>query len=358
LAPRAALPRMSSVDTLDAAMRQAAVAQLERLAAGRPLTSEDLAAGFTFGGERIPLVNPQRGIFKPRTMRYLLSIRTVFPRTGARVWYDDQRRVHEQIHRGEELIDYAFMGTNPDAADNRWLREAMEAEVPILYFLGIAPGRYTVIYPTFIADWSGRELVAKIGFGIPLASATFLPAAPERRYALRLVSQRLHQATFREAVLTAYAGRCAISRLPERRLLDAAHIMDDRHEVLGQPIVSNGLPLSKVHHAAFDANLIGIDADCRIHVSEQLLALNDGPMLEQGIKAMRGKVSNTKRNRTARRDGHTRPADGLAHREWRTDDLHRPGTMPGHTGRIPPLEDPSRFRTEARHYRRRPVGAG
>jgi len=32
------------------------------------------------------------------------------PRTGARVWYDDQRRVHDEIHRGEELIDYAFMG--------------------------------------------------------------------------------------------------------------------------------------------------------------------------------------------------------------------------------------------------------
>jgi len=280
-----------SDDLNDAAMRQAAVTQLEQMAAGRPLNSDDLAAGFVFRGERVPLVNPQRGIFKPRAMRYLLSIRTVFPRTGARVWYDDQRRVHEQIHRGEELIDYAFMGTDPEAADNRWLREAMEAQVPIIYFLGIAPGRYTAIYPTFVAEWSSRELVAKLSFGLPIASSTtVLPAAPERRYALRLVSQRLHQATFREAVLTAYAGRCAISRLPEPRLLDAAHIMPDGHEVLGHPIVANGLPLSKVHHAAFDANLIGVDADHRIHVSEQLLALNDGPMLEQGIKAMRGKI--------------------------------------------------------------------
>jgi putative restriction endonuclease len=126
---------------------------------------------------------------------------------------------------------------------------------------------------------------------MPLAaSAAAPPTAPERRYALRLVSQRLHQATFREAVLTAYDGRCAVSRLPERRLLDAAHIIADGDEVMGQPIVANGLPLSKVHHAAFDANLIGIDADYRIHVSEQLLAMNDGPMLEQGIKAMRGKT--------------------------------------------------------------------
>lgn len=284
---------MSVPDPIDAAMRQAAIAELERRAAGRPLDADDLAAGFRFRGERVPFVNPQRGIFKPRVMQYLLSIRTVFPRTGARVWYDDQRRVHEQIHAGEELVDYAFMGSNPDAADNRWLKEAMEAQVPVIYFLGIAPGRYTAIFPTFIADWSASDLAARIGFGMPLAStasAAAIPLPPERRYALRLVSQRLHQATFREAVLAAYGGRCAISRLPERRLLDAAHIIADRDELLGQPMVANGLPLSKVHHAAFDANLIGIDPDYRIHVSDELFAMNDGPMLEQGIKAMRGKI--------------------------------------------------------------------
>jgi putative restriction endonuclease len=32
----------------------------------------------------------------------------------------------------------------------------------------------------------------------------------------------------------------------------------DGDEQLGQPIVSNGLPLTKIHHAAFDAHLIGI----------------------------------------------------------------------------------------------------
>ena len=38
--------------------------------------------------------------------------------------------------------------------------------------------------------------------------------------------------------------------------------------------------LSKIHHAAFDAHLIGIDPDYRIHVSDRLLTLHDGPMLE------------------------------------------------------------------------------
>ncbi len=94
------------------------------------------------------------------------------------------------------------------------------------------------------------------------------------------MKQRLHQASFREAVITAYAGRCAVSGLPEQRLLDAAHIIADKNEPLGQAIVPNGIPLSKIHHAAFDAHLIGIDPDFRVHVADRLLRQNDGPMLE------------------------------------------------------------------------------
>ena len=50
------------------------------------------------------------------------------------------------------------------------------------------------------------------------------------------------------------------------------------------------MPLSKLHHAAFDANLIGIDADYRVHVSEALLSMSDGPLFEQGIKAVEGRT--------------------------------------------------------------------
>jgi putative restriction endonuclease len=111
----------------------------------------------------------------------------------------------------------------------------------------------------------------------------------ERRYALRAVKQRLHQASFREAVITAYNGRCALSGLPEPLLLDAAHIVADKDERFGQPVVPNGIPLSKIHHAAFDAHLIGIDPDLRLHVSGRLLAQNDGPMLE-ALKGLRGRT--------------------------------------------------------------------
>jgi putative restriction endonuclease len=224
-------------------------------------------------------------------MQYLLSVRTVYPRTAAHVWYDDQRRVHQQIENDAEFVEYAFMGSNPDAADNRWLRDACEAQIPIIYFLGVAPGRYTAIWPTFIADWSAAELRVLLAFADAATSVVrrALPDAPERRYGLRLVRQRLHQATFREAVFSAYGHRCAITGLPEPRLLDAAHIVSDRDEDKGQPIVPNGLPLSKLHHAAFDADLIGVDPDFRVHISDALLEMNDGPLFEQGIKGIVGK---------------------------------------------------------------------
>ena len=269
-------------DDLDTPMRMAAFEHVRRLGEVHDhLTADELKSGFVFEGERIPLVNPRRGIFKPRQMRYLLSIKTVFPRPGARVWYDDQRNVHRQIFGGDETVDYAFMRQDPEAADNRWLREAFENKIPAIYFLGIAPGRYQAVLPAFISVWDADALKTRVAFGMPEQNAFAPPEnALERRYALRAVQQRLHQASFREAVIAAYDGRCALSGLAEQRLLDAVHIISDKNERLGQPIVPNGLPLSKIHHAAFDAYLIGIDPDYRLHVSDRLLDQNDGPMLE------------------------------------------------------------------------------
>jgi putative restriction endonuclease len=272
-------------------MRMAAFEHVRRLGDVHDhLTATDLRPGFVFEGERIPLINPQRGIFKPQQMRFLLSIKTVFPKPGGRVWYDDQREVHRQIFEGDETIDYAFMGRDPEAADNRWLREALEHQIPIIYFLGIAPGRYQALLPTFILGWDGKALKARVAFGAPDLDSLAPPeTAPERRYALRAIKQRLHQASFREAVITAYNGRCAISRLPEPLLLDAAHIVEDKHEQFGHPVVPNGIPLSKIHHAAFDAHLIGIDPDYRLHVSDRLLEHKDGPMLE-ALKRLNGET--------------------------------------------------------------------
>ena len=63
------------------------------------------------------------------------------------------------------------------------------------------------------AGWDAKALKARVSFGEPGRTTLDPPHdAPERRYALRAVQQRLYMASFREAVITAYNGRCAASR--------------------------------------------------------------------------------------------------------------------------------------------------
>lgn len=275
-------PALLPSETLDAEIRSAAFAQLRQLVALHgALTNAQLSEGFVFDGHRLPWTNTPRGIFKPRQMRHLLSIKTVFPRGDRAARYDDQRQAFRAIYSGEELVEYSLMGSDPDAADNRWLRSAWQSQVPLIYFLGVAPSLYRAVMPVFIAGFDPVGLKVQVAFAEPDRPDARFPESPaERRYALRVVRQRLHQATFREAVIAAYGRRCALSGLPEARLLDAAHIVADTNERWGQPVISNGIPLSKIHHAAFDAHLIGIDPDYRLHVSQRLLEQNDGPLLE------------------------------------------------------------------------------
>jgi hypothetical protein len=72
--------RDSNHDTM---MRMAAFEHVRRLAEAHDLlTATELKPGFMYDGQRVPLINPQRGIFKPQQMRFLLSIKTVFPKPG------------------------------------------------------------------------------------------------------------------------------------------------------------------------------------------------------------------------------------------------------------------------------------
>jgi putative restriction endonuclease len=105
-------------------------------------------------------------------------------------------------------------------------------------------------------------------------------SAAERRYATRQVRQRLHQRMFRARVVAAYRHRCVLTGLPVAGLVDAAHIGPDLDAELGQPDVRNGVAMSRLHHAAFDGNLIGIDSDYRVHVAPALREAHDGPLLD------------------------------------------------------------------------------
>ena len=84
----------------------------------------------------------------------------------------------------------------------------------------------------------------------------------ERRYAVREMRVRVHQARFRGRVIPAYQSQCTMCRLKEVRLLDAAHITSDA-DLLGEPAVPNGLSLCAIHHRAFDKSLVAV-IDARV----------------------------------------------------------------------------------------------
>ncbi len=50
------------------------------------------------------------------------------------------------------------------------------------------------------------------------------------------------------------------------------------------PTVDNGIALCKLHHAAFDSFILGINPDYVIEVREDVLKEKDGPMLQHGLK--------------------------------------------------------------------------
>jgi putative restriction endonuclease len=111
---------------------------------------------------------------------------------------------------------------------------------------------------------------------------------PQREYALRIAKQRLHQPAFRTRVLVAYETRCAICELKHGALLDAAHIVPDGHK-LGAPTVTNGLALCKIHHAAYDRDMLGVTPDYEVRIALELLEEIDGPMLKHGLQEMHGR---------------------------------------------------------------------
>jgi putative restriction endonuclease len=245
---------------------------------GDVLPRSVLAQGFTYEGNRVPLLGPQ-GIFKPRVLDIPLSITSV--PSGP---YDDG-------YSPDGLLLYRYRGTDPQHLDNAGLREAMLRKIPLVYFLRVVEGKYLAIWPVFIVgdnpsaltfkvevDDAGYVRYEKAGEAVPI------PAEEARRsYITATVRQRVHQRLFRERVLQAYREQCALCRLRHEELLDAAHIIPDS-EPEGEPIISNGIALCKLHHAAFDRQFLGIRPDYVIEVRQDILEESDGPMLLHGLK--------------------------------------------------------------------------
>ncbi|MEA2623869.1 MAG: putative restriction endonuclease [Chloroflexota bacterium] len=243
-----------------------------------------LLEAFMLDGTRIPLVGPS-GIWRPAACELPLSITTIASGPYADAF---------DVSAGK--LQYAYRGTDPFHRDNRGLRDAMVRRVPLVYFQAIEPGQYVAAYPVFVVADDPKALMFSIqvddlAFGLADAYAVHAiqedEAEPRRAYVTATFRRRLHQVAFRERVVTAYRERCALCRLRHRELLDAAHITPDSAEE-GDPVVSNGLALCKLHHAAFDGLFFAVRPDYVIEVRPSILAETDGPMLVVGLQQIHG----------------------------------------------------------------------
>jgi putative restriction endonuclease len=264
-------------------VRRSAMSYVEALAAHSSdgtVTREELQR-FEFGGESVKLLDTSRGIRNPRQLLATLSILTSHDSR-----YDDKLGA-------DGLLRYAIREGELGQGDNRKLRAAFEMRLPLLWFVGIRSAVFLPIMPVFLMreDAAAKQYVVAIGHEQRLMVQDLREAtAPaEREYIVKVTRQRLHQPAFRARVLHAYGTRCAVCSLKNSSLLDAAHILADGHPN-GHPETSNGLALCKIHHAAYDHNVLGIGPDRIICVHERVLREVDGPMLKHGIQEFHGQA--------------------------------------------------------------------
>ena len=255
---------------------------LGRLTAGHPEGIRSSEINNFFVGDRQVRLVVQPGIWKPAGLSAALTIRTTYTAPSQLPPYRDS------ITSGG-LVKYAYQGQDADNHYNRALRDAMEQQLPLAYFIGVAEGIYQAQFPVYIVgeQRSGLSFLVAVDEAQRFIDVDIIDelTADRRSYFERLLKVRLHQPVFRARVLQAYESRCAMCRLRHADLLDAAHIISDAHED-GLPVVPNGLALCKIHHAAYDRNIIGVSPDLIIKVRQDILDEVDGPMLRHGIQAM------------------------------------------------------------------------
>lgn len=248
-------------------------------------TWAEIDRGFEVVGQKIHFATKAAGIFKPAelTDKAALSIRQARPsRTGRVIPYDDK-----ELNDG--VVIYKLQKEGLKSHFNAQLEAAYQMRLPLIFFRGLSDALYEAFYPVFIDEFSYSSGETRIVFDQPEKPIDLLGeglAEPTIKYSYSIKRNRLHQKAFRERVLMAYGLRCALTNLPLLDLLEAAHIIPDSEG--GSASVQNGIAMSTFHHTAYESNLMGIDPDGKIILSETVLGTRDGPMFSHGLLGLKG----------------------------------------------------------------------
>ncbi len=134
------------------------------------------------------------------------------------------------------------------------------------------------VWDEFHADWSGlvvraHDLRRTRGSRGSEAEPVVLPSGPSERVVT--VKQRLHQAFFRDAVVSGYNGRCCVTGLPLAECLVAGHIVPWSVDEQRRADPTNGVCMSATFDRLFDCGLITIEDDLTLRVSGRVRKLKD-----------------------------------------------------------------------------------
>lgn len=153
-----------------------------------------------------------------------------------------------------------------------WLLSVDRAEVCAEFNLRPAadlsgPGVATFVFDTLQSLYAALDRIYRLGISLPDAPLRAFQSAihdlPRTTEAERLVVQRVGQDLFRQALLAYWGGRCPMTGITNPELLRASHIVpwaecDTDQKRLD---VHNGLLLSALWDAAFDAGLVSFRED-------------------------------------------------------------------------------------------------
>ena len=229
-------------------------------------------------GVRVPLV-AQRGIHQPSGWNLALSITA----TRASVYLDG---VPESIDAETWVLPYrAHEGGDGVGAESRWNRALMRnllERVPVGVFvpedgkyrnLGLAivesydPGSSTFLLrgPMRLAQAEGTwtEPVTDSRPSADLDEAVLLSMVQETAdpAAYSLVRRRVAQDRFRDRLVSAYQGKCAVTGYDALDALQGAHIL--AYSGRSSQLAANGLLLRADVHLLFDRHLLSIEPDSR-----------------------------------------------------------------------------------------------
>jgi putative restriction endonuclease len=159
----------------DMFFREAVFAWLRARMLTQDVFTRDELSAFEFNGRRHRLVGSMTGIWRIKEHSpAAISILTAYRPDG-------HRRPYEDAIGDDELLRYKWRGTNPNQADNVWLRTAMQLHLPLVWFIGVGtrPGTNTQVFVPQFPVYLMAEEPDQHQFVVALEGQRAMPAAAD-----------------------------------------------------------------------------------------------------------------------------------------------------------------------------------